>query len=67
MPEQTPRSLNHFALYRFTPRYYESEIANRREAVQAWLAGMRQAAPAVFLYQAYPLMAGADILVWSAL
>lgn len=67
MPEPTPRSLSHFALYHFSQRYFELTSQDRRALGREWLAGLRAAAPIVFLYQAFPVTAGADVLVWSAL
>ena len=33
MPEQTPRTLNHFSLIRFTPRYWEARVLELREQI----------------------------------
>jgi len=67
MPEQTPRTLNHFSLFRFSDAYYRLETEERKEFRHQWLNGLRQAAQAVYVYQGYPLSPGGDILVWSAL
>jgi chlorite dismutase len=66
MPEQTPRTLNHFSLIRFTPRYWETALSERREHVNRWLAGAGGAARAIHLYQVAGLEAQNDLLVWSA-
>jgi chlorite dismutase len=66
MPEQTPRTLNHFSLIRFTPRYWQSAASERREHVDRWLAATSGVARATHLYQVAGLEAENDLLVWSA-
>ncbi len=67
MPEQTPSSLNHFALVAFKEAYWALPAEARTECHRAWLAGLRQAAPKVDIYQVFPTSGGDDLLVWSAL
>lgn len=67
MPEQTPRSLNHFAYFRFLSAAYQLDRDERRRFHTGWLAALRQSAAQVEIYQAYPAQSAADILVWSAL
>lgn len=67
MPELTPRSLNHFAYFRFLPPAYQLNREDRQSFHAHWLADLRQAAVQVEIYQVYPTQASADILVWSAL
>lgn len=67
MPEQTPKSLNHFASFAFNQDYFKLPSAERKELHASWLEGLRAAAQNVDVYQAYPAQAGADVLVWSAL
>ena len=67
MPEQTPRTLNHFSLFCLTPTYYALSSAERQDFQQRWLSELRAACQSLYLYQVYPAQAGADILVWSAL
>jgi len=67
MPEQTPRTLNHFSLIRFTPRYWEAGRSERRERRTAWLDAVRSATRATHLYQVKGFEAHNDLLVWSAL
>jgi len=67
MPEQTPRTLNHFALIAFKDAYWALSSAARGEFQQAWLAGLRAAASKVDIYQVFPSEANADLLIWSAL
>ena len=66
MPEQTPRTLNHFSLIRFTSRYWEAAASERREHRAAWLDGVGRAARVTHLYQVNGLEAQNDLLVWSA-
>jgi chlorite dismutase len=66
MPEQTPVTLNHFALVRFTGAYWRLKRAERGRARRAWLAALRGASEALHIYQVYGLEAGNDLLVWSA-
>ncbi len=67
MPEQTPRTLNHFALFAFTDAYWLLTADACAELHRAWLAGLRAAAGKVDVYQVFPAENGADVLVWSAL
>jgi chlorite dismutase len=66
MPEQTPRTLNHFSLIRFAPRYWEAGPSERREYRGAWLEAMSRAARALHLYQVTGPEAQNDLLVWCA-
>jgi chlorite dismutase len=65
MPEETSRTLNHFALYAFAEAYWALTPAARAEVGRSWLAGLRTAAPSVFLYQ--PTESSVDVIAWSAL
>lgn len=67
MPEQTRRTLNHFALIAFKDAYWALSSEARGEFQQAWLAGLRAAACKVDIYQVFPSEANADLLIWSAL
>jgi chlorite dismutase len=67
MPEQTPRTLNHFAFFKFKDAHAGLSAGERREFHTAWLAGLRDAAEQVDVYQVYPAQTSADVLVWSAL
>lgn len=67
MPEQTPKTLNHFTLFTFTQDYYLLSSPERNDLNRSWLAALRSAAQKLEIYQAYPTQAGADLLVWSAL
>jgi len=67
MPEQTPRTLNHFAFFRFKQGHSDLPPAERRAFHQKWIAELRQSAQNTDIYQVYPALSRADILVWSAL
>jgi len=67
VPEQTPCSLNHFALFAFKDTYWTLSSQARGELHEAWLAGLRDAAYKVEIYQVFPSESNADLLVWSAL
>ena len=67
MPEETPKTLNHFALFAFKDAYWSSPAAERANFHQEWLAGLRAATQKVDIYQVFPAEESADILVWSAL
>ena len=67
MPEQTPKTLNHFILFTFTQDYYLLSSPERNDLNRNWLAALQSAAQKLEIYQAYPAQAGADLLVWSAL
>ena len=67
MPEQTPRTLNHYAFFRFKQRHTELAPAERHTFHQKWIAELKQSAQHTDIYQVYPAHSRADILVWSAL
>jgi chlorite dismutase len=65
MAEQTPRTLNHFALYAFKDDYWSTTTATRSELQKNWLAGLCASAHTVDIFQS--TTAGSDLLVWCAL
>ena len=65
MTEQTSQTLNHFGMYAFREAYFELDAAARTAFHQQWLAGLRDAARMVDIYQ--PIGTHGDLLVWSAL
>jgi chlorite dismutase len=67
MPEQTPRTLNHFAFFRFKKGHADLPPAERRAFHQKWIAELEQSAQHTDIYQVYPAHSRADILIWSAL
>jgi chlorite dismutase len=67
MPEKTPRTLNHFALFSFRDQHFNLSPLEKKQFHTEWLLKLRQAAQQVDVYQVYPSQAEADVLVWSAL
>ncbi|HYN90244.1 MAG TPA: chlorite dismutase family protein [Ardenticatenaceae bacterium] len=61
------RTLNHFAFFTFDPSYWSLSPDERAALHSQWLAGLREAAPRVDIYQVYPGRADTDVMVWSAL
>jgi len=66
MPVQTPRTLSHFAFYRFNEAFFSLSPSERNQTLSNWWASLSTAAPRVDVYQLYPIQADADVLVWSA-
>ncbi len=66
MPEQTPETLNHFAVLSFTEAYWRLSPPTRREVRDALLSRLKGAVDALHLYQLAGLEGGADLLIWSA-
>jgi chlorite dismutase len=67
LTEQLSPTLHHFALYAFTEPYWQLSPGEQAEFQRKWLAGLRQAAQKVHIYQLFPAEAGSDILVWSVM
>jgi chlorite dismutase len=67
MPEQTPKSLNHFAFFRFTPSFFALSEAKKTEFQQRWLGDLQETAENTDIYQVFPADASTDFLVWSAI
>jgi chlorite dismutase len=66
MPEQTPKTLNHYSFFRFTPTYYTLSAEERSDFHQTWLGGLREVAENVDVYQIFPASIDTDIMVWCA-
>jgi chlorite dismutase len=66
MAEQTPETLNHFAVLTFTEAYWQLPPAARRDARDGFLSRLRAAVDAVHLYQLAALESRGDLMVWSA-
>ncbi len=64
MPEQTPKTLNHFALYSFNDAYWTLDRSARQSFHREWLSGLRSAAERVDILQNTDSQA--DLLVWCA-
>ena len=60
------RMLSHFALFAFNDAYWSLPADERCARGQDWLAGLREAARQIHVYQIFPTRAEADVLVWSA-
>ncbi|MEX1247426.1 MAG: chlorite dismutase family protein [Anaerolineales bacterium] len=67
MPEQTPRILNHFALFRFREAYFRLENDKRKKMHNQLLLHLERAAKHLDIYQLYPASNAADILMWTAM
>jgi len=65
MPEQTPRTLNHFSLYAFTDAYWSLNKEEKSSFHKDWQAGLCSAARTVDMFQNTD--SKADLLVWCAL
>ena len=65
MPEQTPRTLNHFSLLAFTDRYWSLDGDAKAAFHKDWMAGLQSAAQTVDLFQNTD--SKADLLAWCAL
>lgn len=61
------RTMSHYTLFRFTDAWWGLSSPQRAEWQTRWLDGVRQAAPRVDVYQAFPARADVDIILWSAL
>ncbi len=64
MAEQTPRTLNHFALYAFTDAYWRLSEQAKASFHDHWQEGLATAATNFDIYQNTD--ARADLLVWCA-
>ncbi len=65
MPEQTPRTLNHFSLIAFSKAYWQLDSKDKNTFHQDWLSALRSTAQTVDIYQNTDSQA--DLLVWCAL
>ncbi|MEW5829868.1 MAG: chlorite dismutase family protein [Chloroflexota bacterium] len=64
VPEQTPRTLNHYALVAFKEAYWALAPEARAAFHRDWLAALKEAAQKLDIFQATE--SGVDLLVWSA-
>ncbi len=67
MPEQTSRTLSHFAFYQFNSSLYTLPPPDREDQLGKMHTALTANSPAVQLYQLYPAHADADILVWNSI
>lgn len=66
MAEQTPETLNHFAVASFTADYHRLPSAERHARLRAWLDELSRATDALHLYQVGGFEPRGDLLLWSA-
>ncbi len=66
MPEETPRTINHFALYAWKGAYWALKSEARAGLHAEWLHALRASAPKIDIYQVFPAESRGDLLVWSA-
>ncbi len=66
-PRQTPRTLSHFALLRFTAAWWQLADQDRRRQREALGAALADLGDARHLYQVFPAQDSADLLLWTAL
>lgn len=66
MPEETPRTLNHFGFYAWKDAYWALATDARADLHREWLKGLRASVLTMFLYQVSPAESGIDLLVWTA-
>jgi len=64
MAEQTPRTLNHYALVAFKDAYWVLDSDTRTAFHTDWLASLKKNAQKVDLFQSAE--SGVEILIWSA-
>ena len=64
---QTPRTLSHFALLRFTDTWWQLGDEERRRRRAALGAALSDLGDARHLYQVFPAQDSADLLLWTAL
>jgi chlorite dismutase len=67
MPEQTPRTLSHYAVFSFKDDYWTLGPDGRVDFHNAWLAALRDCAIKVDVYQVFPSETDGDIMVWSSI
>jgi chlorite dismutase len=66
MAEQTPVTLNHYALVAFTAEYWSHPPADRQRIHREWLTALAEAGDASHWYQTFGAEAANDLLVWTA-
>jgi chlorite dismutase len=66
MANQTPETLNHFALITFTRDYNLSPPTERQARLIAWLDSIRRITDALHLYQVKGLESHGELMLWCA-
>lgn len=64
---QTPRTLSHFALLRFTPAWWQLTDEQRRRQRAQLETALSDLGDVCHLYQVFPAQDSADLLLWTAL
>ena len=67
MAEQTPITLNHYALFSFKDAFWQLEPADRKSRLHGWLDALRGCTGQVDFLQIFPAEHGTDLMVWSAI
>lgn len=67
MTETIAKTLNHYALFRFTSDFWQLPAQERGTFFSGLQADLHDAATCLHFYQVSPLRADADFLLWSAL
>ncbi len=60
------RQLNHYGVFAFTDRYWQSESSQRRAILSRILEQAGQLGERVYTYSIFPARPEADIMLWSA-
>lgn len=60
------RQLNHYGVFAFTERYWQTDSAQRRRMLSSFLEEARRLGERVYTYTVFPARAEADIMLWSA-
>ncbi len=66
MPDQTPETVQHFAVVRFNEAFYALPKGERQSRTVSWITSLRKASDYVHLYQLRGFDSEGDLLVWSA-
>lgn len=64
MPEETPRTLNHFALAAYKDEFWNLSSNSRKDITKEWLAALRGAAEKVDIFQSAE--SGVELVLWTA-
>ncbi len=66
MAEQTPRTINHFGLFKFSSTYFQLSNSDKKLVQKTLLSGLENSATNSDIYQLYPAEAQSDFLIWSS-
>lgn len=65
MTDETQATLNHFGVFRFTPRFWELPADGRAARYADLMTSVRDVAGAAHGYQLTPMESDADMMIWS--